>query len=147
MVVGKQGKWLYLLHSLQPLISTQEYCRNNLDCTYHEGILNGKLHFLCSVSNYHTTQAYSELSQVSKMELSAIINNGFQPFILFAKSSILNVSLNSEYAIGFADFKFIKFIFSGTPLLNSSPSLIFFFSFPRIIIFRKSYIFMTDSSP
>ena len=44
-----------------------------------------------------TTEAYSELSRTSNMELFAKIDNGFQMLIVITKSSILDVRLGSEY--------------------------------------------------
>ena len=49
--------------------------------------------------NYeHITDAYSESSQTSKMELFAKKINGFQPVTIFAKNSTLDARLGSEYA-------------------------------------------------
>ena len=44
------------------------------------------------------TEAYSEPSQTSEMELFAEIDNSIRPLTIFAKSSILNIWLGSEYA-------------------------------------------------
>ena len=44
------------------------------------------------------TEAYSEPSRTSKMELFAKIVNSRTPLIIFTKSSILDVWLGSEYA-------------------------------------------------
>ena len=41
-------------------------------------------------------ELYSEPSQISKMELSAKIMNGWNPLTFFAKSSILEVPIQSE---------------------------------------------------
>ena len=45
----------------------------------------------------HTWEAYLEPSQASKIELFQEIANGFKPFIIFAKNSILDIWLSSEY--------------------------------------------------
>ena len=42
------------------------------------------------------SEAYSEPSLISKMELFAKIVKGFQPLSIFAKNSILDVPLGSE---------------------------------------------------
>ena len=44
------------------------------------------------------SQQFQQPSQTSKIELFAIIVNGFQPLIIFAKNSILDVPLGSENA-------------------------------------------------
>ena len=43
-------------------------------------------------------EAYSELSRISKMDLFMKIIHGWEPFTIFAKTSILDVWLGSEYA-------------------------------------------------
>ena len=45
-------------------------------------------------------EAYSQPSQTSKMEVFTKIVNGFQPFTVFIKSSILDIWLGYEYAFG-----------------------------------------------
>ena len=55
------------------------------------------------ISNYSNsracyTEAYSEPSQTSKMELFARIIKGFQLLTIFIKSSILDIRLGFEYA-------------------------------------------------
>ena len=57
--------------------------------TFTEEILNGKLHFLCS--------AYSEPYQTSKMGRFEKTVKGLNPFISFAKRSILDDRQVSEY--------------------------------------------------
>ena len=42
--------------------------------------------------------AYSESFEISKIKFFVKIVNGFQPFIIFAKNSILDVWQRSEYA-------------------------------------------------
>ena len=44
------------------------------------------------------SEAHSESSRTSKMDLFAKIVNGVQPLTIFAKRSILDVQLGSEYA-------------------------------------------------
>ena len=46
------------------------------------------------------SEAYSEPSQTSKIELFEKVVNGFQPLTIFEKSSILDVWQGSEYASG-----------------------------------------------
>ena len=46
----------------------------------------------------NTTEAYSEPSRTSKMELFAKIVNSFQRLTIFAKSAIFDIRLRSEYA-------------------------------------------------
>ena len=41
---------------------------------------------------------YSESFEISKIKFFVKIVNGFQPFIIFAKNSILDVWQRSEYA-------------------------------------------------
>ena len=43
------------------------------------------------------SKAWSQLSQISKMENFVNIVNGFKPLTIFEKSSILDVYLGSEY--------------------------------------------------
>ena len=43
------------------------------------------------------TEAYSNTSRTSKMELFTKISNGFKLLAIFAKSSILDVRLGSKY--------------------------------------------------
>ena len=45
-------------------------------------------------------ETYSQPSQTSKMEVFIKIVNGFQPFTVFIKSSILDIWLGYEYAFG-----------------------------------------------
>ena len=44
------------------------------------------------------SEVYSEPSQISKMTRFAKMVNGFQPFTIFAKRSILDLPLDFEYA-------------------------------------------------
>ena len=72
-------------------------------------------------------EAYSEHWQQSQIELFAKIVNGFQPLIIFTKSSILDVWQGSEYASGVSGFILFSFLIlsSHTFFLNtSSPSLL-----------------------
>ena len=50
-------------------------------------------------------EAHSEPSQVSKMDLFAKIVKGWKSLTIFAKSSILDVCLGSEYTSGFYMFQ------------------------------------------
>ena len=45
----------------------------------------------------HTSEAYLELSQTSDMELFKKIAGGFKSFLIFAKSSILDIWQSPEY--------------------------------------------------
>ena len=49
----------------------------------------------CSISA-PCPEVYPEPSQTSKMEILVKIVNGFPPFTIFAKSSILDLFLSSE---------------------------------------------------
>ena len=49
-------------------------------------------------SDQPTSEAWSEPSRTSKMELFAKIVNGFQLLTIFAKNSISEVCVDSEYA-------------------------------------------------
>ena len=55
---------------------------------------------ICTVWAAHYTGAYSEPCQASKMGRFAKTVNGHQPLTIFAKRSLLDVSLSSEYASG-----------------------------------------------
>ena len=46
----------------------------------------------------HTSEAYLESGQISNMKLFKKIANGFKPFLIFAKRSILDISMSPEYA-------------------------------------------------
>ena len=46
----------------------------------------------------HSSEAYLERSQASDMELFKKIASGFKSFLIFAKNSILDISLSPEYA-------------------------------------------------
>ena len=48
--------------------------------------------------NLHNPEAYSKVSQTSKMKLCAKIINGFQPLTIFIKGSIIDAWLISKYA-------------------------------------------------
>ena len=52
--------------------------------------------------------AYPKPSLVSKLELFVKIANMFQPFIIFAKSSALDVWLGSEYSSVYHEFPKLK---------------------------------------
>ena len=62
--------------------------------TFTEEILNGKLYFLCSVIR---SEVYSESYQTSETRLFVEIVTGYK-LTIFAKSSMLNVLHDSEYA-------------------------------------------------
>ena len=46
----------------------------------------------------HTSEAYLERNQASDMELFEKIASGFKSFLIFAKSSILDIWQSPEYA-------------------------------------------------
>ena len=50
------------------------------------------------VQIYYNTEAYSEPFQISKMEHFAKLVNGSKLITIFAKRSLLDLSLGSEYA-------------------------------------------------
>ena len=52
--------------------------------------------------------AYPEPSLISKTELFVRIVYMFQPFIIFAKSSVLDVWLGSEYSSVYHEFPKLK---------------------------------------
>ena len=53
-------------------------------------------------------ETYSECNQTSKMEFFAVIVNEFYPLTIFAKSSILDVPLGSEYTFGIFSLSWMK---------------------------------------
>ena len=55
-------------------------------------------HKMSTLKSNAFTEVYSEPSQTSKMEFFAKLGESFQSLTTFAKSSILDICLGSEYA-------------------------------------------------
>ena len=60
---------------------------------------------LSLLSKLFYTDAYSEPSRTSKLELFAKIFNSFSPLTIFAKSFIADVRLGSEYT---SDYRLVR---------------------------------------
>ena len=73
---------------------------------------------ILSHQGWKKNPAYPEPSQTSKNELSAKVVNGLELLTIFAKSSMLDARLDSDYASGLAtaayELKHIEWIFQDT---------------------------------
>ena len=65
------------------------------------------------------SEVYSEPSQISKMKRFVKMVNGFQPFTIFAKRSILDLRLGFEYA--FYGSLFLPVLTYVRVLMNAPP--------------------------
>ena len=111
--LGFEIKWLRLTQKWGFLIffkrlclyfslgSNQKRSANSVSGKTHILELQPQTHSANQISGFfdHQSEAYSEPSQASKMELSVKIGNGFQPFNIFVKNSILDVWLVSGQVV------------------------------------------------